>query len=660
MHSLSNRPGRENAKDALKKSLAEEQGPLVTGERQASSSGASSSGLGLLGHDERVSRAGITLLMRAPKVGQIGNYELLGRLAFGGMAEIFLARESGPEASPRLVVIKRVLTHVAADPRFVGMFQDEARLAMHLQHPNICHVYAFGMDGNTPYLVMEWVNGMPLSKIIRRARSMGGMDVAIAVKVASHVADALDAAHHAIDPLTGTPLGIVHRDVSPHNIMIGFDGVVKLLDFGIAKASIHSNRTEAGVIKGKFAYMAPEQCLGESVDGRADVFALGICLYEMIEGTNPFRRSSEFDTMRAIVYEEPLPLRELRPDISPELEAIVHRALAKRVEDRFASAGEMHLALEEELLRMGEVVPGARIAKTMRELFTEESRSGPKLETDIGGGAGAEALASSKSTSQPNTAEPRATSSALVPKASISPHSKEGAKWKASVAVAGVVILALGVVGGMVALRHAWSLPEPHENRGATSAPKVGQVTGSMLVESEPPGAKVWIDGASTGGPSPFEWKDAPPGRHVVRVEESGYLPFVTSVDVRPGERTVLRAVLVKETEQESRGGNRPEVPPTRRRHHAKEQARGSAKPDEPSQAPSSMAGEATLSLNTRPWSKVYLGSRLLGTTPIGNVAVPAGRLELRLIDRDGNEHRKHLELRPGEHERLFFDLSTP
>ena len=188
-------------------------------------------------------------------------------------------------------------------------------------------MYSFGEEEGTYYIAMEWVNGKPLSKIIRNAREHGGLPIPVALKIIAQVADALDYAHRACDA-KGEPLGIVHRDVSPQNIMVSYDGAVKLLDFGIAKASSHSTRTEAGVIKGKFAYMSPQQCVGEPIDGRADVFALGVCLFEALTGKNPFRRKTEFETMTMIVGDPTPSARERRPELSEEIEAIIQKAVS--------------------------------------------------------------------------------------------------------------------------------------------------------------------------------------------------------------------------------------------------------------------------------------------------------------------------------------------
>ncbi|HEY8431255.1 MAG TPA: protein kinase, partial [Sandaracinaceae bacterium] len=235
-----------------------------------------------------------------PTIGRFGPYEIVGRLAIGGMAEILLAREDAEGAGSRHLVVKRILPEYEREPAFVEMFLDEARVMMRLKHPNVCHVYKFGQQDGTHFIAMEWVHGASLGKLIRRARKMGGIPVAIACKIIALIAEALDHAHTAKDD-DGNPLGIVHRDVTPDNVMISYDGAVKLLDFGIAKADARAHKTQAGVVKGKFAYMAPEQCRAKPLDHRVDVFALGVCLYEALTGQPLYRRETEFETMEAIV-----------------------------------------------------------------------------------------------------------------------------------------------------------------------------------------------------------------------------------------------------------------------------------------------------------------------------------------------------------------------
>jgi serine/threonine protein kinase len=312
-----------------------------------------------------------------PAVATFGRYEILGRLAVGGMAEVFLARELGHHHAIRHVAIKRILPQIADDETFVEMFLDEARLAVQLNHPNICHIYDFGELEEAYFIAMEWVNGVSLGKMIKRARDQRiEIPVPVAIKITAHIAEALHYAHQARDGM-GRPMTIVHRDVSPQNIMVRFDGVVKLLDFGIAKNASQTSQTEAGVVKGKFSYMAPEQCLGRTLDGRTDIFALGSCIYEALTGTAAFRRGSDLDTMRAIVHEEPKPIRVARPDVPEALGDIVDRALAKDPKDRFQTAGDLYVALERWLAERSEFIRAMHISQYVEKLMPGEAQQGP-------------------------------------------------------------------------------------------------------------------------------------------------------------------------------------------------------------------------------------------------------------------------------------------
>jgi len=318
-------------------------------------------------------------------MGAYGRFDLLGRLAYGGMAEIFLARESGAAGSSRQLVIKRVLPHVVNDKVFVGMFEDEARLAMRLNHPNICHIYEFGEAEGTYFIAMEWINGVDVRKLVRRASSDGGVPVEYAARIFSDVAGALHYAHNATDEV-GRPLRIVHRDVSPQNVMVSFDGVPKLLDFGIAKAATHVTKTSAGVVKGKFAYMAPEQCLGKEIDERADVFALGICMYESLVGKTLFGRKTEVETMRAILEgEPPPPPSQRRPDVPPALDSIIMGALARSRRDRWQSAADVQLALERFLVDARQPVRHTQLSDYLRRLFQEDIQRGPVVDSTLFG-----------------------------------------------------------------------------------------------------------------------------------------------------------------------------------------------------------------------------------------------------------------------------------
>src|SRR5262245_18293462 len=209
-----------------------------------------------------------------------GNYRLVRRIARGGMAEVFLARHLGMEGFERRVAIKRILPHLSEAEEFKSMFLDEARLAAQLTHPNIVHIYDFGRVDEYYFIGMEFVDGVDLGRLIRHARNRP-VPFEFAARIFSDVCSGLHYAHNAVDG-EGRPLGLVHRDVTPQNVLVTYDGVVKLVDFGIAKAAWQAGRTRPGVVKGKFAYMSPEQVEGRRLDGRSDVFSAGICLYELI------------------------------------------------------------------------------------------------------------------------------------------------------------------------------------------------------------------------------------------------------------------------------------------------------------------------------------------------------------------------------------------
>src|SRR5262245_21934690 len=218
-----------------------------------------------------------------------GKYVLVRRLATGGMADIYLARQSGVEGFQKPCVIKRILPQLADDQQFVSMFLDEARIAALLTHPNIVQIFDLGKQDGSYFLAMEHIHGEDLTRILDAERQRGrtALPENIAIRIIAQVAEGLDYAHHAVDE-DGLALGIVHRDVSPPNVIVSYAGSVKIVDFGIAKAVVKHSRTEVGVIKGKVPYMSPEQVQGLELDKRSDIFSLGALLYELSTGQKPF------------------------------------------------------------------------------------------------------------------------------------------------------------------------------------------------------------------------------------------------------------------------------------------------------------------------------------------------------------------------------------
>lgn len=308
-----------------------------------------------------------------PALATFGPYEILGRIARGGMAEVYLAREWDEEGKARHLVVKRILPEMEHNQELLQMFLEEGRIAVRLYHPNVCHVYECGELEGTTFMALEWVYGPSLRDIIRRARGgpTGALPWPLAVEVAAQVATALHYVHQA-KGVGGKPLNIVHRDVSPHNVMLSWSGSVKLLDFGIAKTSHEA--TSSGKLVGKYQYMSPEQAQSMHVDARSDIFTLGIVLFEMLTGKTLYDRPTLLDTLSAIVREPAPSLREERPDLPEALDRIIQRALAKDPASRFQDAGELRASLRQVLRAHDQDVTEQRMALYLEGLFEAEDK----------------------------------------------------------------------------------------------------------------------------------------------------------------------------------------------------------------------------------------------------------------------------------------------
>lgn len=297
------------------------------------------------------------------------SYEILAKLATGGMAEIYLARSASVAGVARYVVLKRVLRERASDFRFLRMFLDEARLAAQLQHPNIAQVYDVGKLGESYFFSMEYIHGSNVHALFKSARAAHrSLPISCALTIAVGAAAGLHHAHERLG-VEGRPLQIVHRDVSPTNLMVSFEGNIKVVDFGVAKAADRVHATRTGAITGKIGYLSPEQALGRDLDRRSDVFSLGIVLWEMLTGARLYKRDSDFAAMAAIVKETPRRPSEFRAELPPELDAVVLRALAKRPEDRHQTAQELLEDLEATAAQMGALISVAGLSRFIRELL---------------------------------------------------------------------------------------------------------------------------------------------------------------------------------------------------------------------------------------------------------------------------------------------------
>ena len=300
----------------------------------------------------------------------IGKYVVRRKLAEGGMAEIYLAAALGPEGFEKDVVIKRVRPGLGGDPEFVRMFIAEARVASRLNHANLVHIFDFDKHEDTYYLAMEYVRGHSLWELRRRCQERGvAIPPMLVAQIGMEIARGLAYAHRLTE--NGQTLNLVHRDVTPHNVLLSFDGAVKLTDFGIAKAGSHA--TTSGMLKGKFAYMSPEQARGEAVDPRTDVFALGVTLWELLTGARLFEGEGDVAVLRAVQERLIVPPARLNPEVSAALDAAVMHALERDLARRWPGAHELERALAEVVLAGARSLEDTDVGGFLRRMFPEET-----------------------------------------------------------------------------------------------------------------------------------------------------------------------------------------------------------------------------------------------------------------------------------------------
>ncbi len=459
----------------------------------------------------------------------LGRYVPIARLGSGGMAEVFLSVARGPMGFNKLAVVKRLRS--PDDDAYVNMFLDEARLAARLNHPNIVHTYEVGeTDGY--FIAMEYLEGQSLQALLARlAERREGLSEPLVAYIAAQVLKGLHYAHDLCD-FDGTPIGVVHRDVSPQNLYLTYRGEVKVLDFGIAKARMNATHTETGVLKGKVRYMAPEQIGARSVDRRADLFALGIVLWELLARRALFQGDAA-SVMSRVVNEDVASVREVRPEASPRLDVIARRALRRDPDERYATADEMRVELEDFLRETGHRDVDRELGRLINELFSrtrDEVRG--RIKTFLQGlSAGvdtAPGLARTRNLppllegSDPNT--PPATSATAV-------ASKRVPRWR-------WLLLAVGAaVVGVVALgRLGRRLQEAPAASAAVTFPAVGH----MRLVTSPAGALIEHDGKPIDhAPAGFDLES---GTATFRLSLEGYEAETITVDVAPGaaiERTV-------------------------------------------------------------------------------------------------------------------------
>ncbi len=475
----------------------------------------------------------------------VGRYEVVAQLGEGGMARVFLAIQRNAFAAEKLVVIKQVRPELVADTEFLAMFMNEARIALQLHHPNVVHTYEVVGEAPQYFLAMEYLEGQPLSAILRK---MGreGFPVDLHLWILSQALAGLHYAHELRD-LDGTALGIVHRDVSPSNVFITSSGEVKLLDFGIAKAAGAVSFTQQGMMKGKLGYAAPEQCLARPLDARADIFSMGVMLWEALAGQR--RRSGEgsLATLHARVTDREPTIEAVVPGIEPRLAAICGRALAHSPDDRYHSASELKADLDSYLEGQSVRPWGPRVAELMTALFAEELTGlRARIEAQVQDGRRASGKIALESQRTP--------AGAALPRLPVSTSPARAPRKRTA-----TILVGAGLTAGAVALLPWLTTTEPRltQRELTQPAPQTAPAASSQ-VESEseseseakpevaalvsapvgvrvnwaatPAEARMWLDGKPI--PNPFT-AELPLGDHELKLEVSA-----------PGYRSVRRRLV--------------------------------------------------------------------------------------------------------------------
>ncbi len=529
-----------------------------------------------------------------PEASRIGRYELLSKLATGGMGEIHLARLGGEAGFEKLVVVKLLLPELAAAHGYDSMFLDEARIAARLSHPNVCEVYELGREAGRPFLVMQYLRGVPLSSVI------AGDERADPRLVASLIAQAADGLHHAHEArdADGAPLGLVHRDVSPANLFVTVDGVVKVLDFGIAKARGATTTTARDEIKGKYAYMSPEQIRASELDRRSDVFSLGIVLWEGLTGRPLFARSSNILTAKAIIEEAIPRADEVEPSVPPALAEVAARALERSRDRRWPTALAMAEALRAALSRVAGEMTHTQIADAVATGFAPAIRQRDEVYRQ------ASALV------RPPSAVVRPPSVPTTNLRGPAQPARGGRRW---IAAAGATALAIAAVAVAWTVHDLQALASGRPVQERTLATGTAEVAHPALSR-----------GPVTMDETRESWWALPKPR---RAPERGSAGAATPAGMDQGLETAPGAETAPSVRSPS---------PER-----------SAQPD-PGPRRSVSAAPGYVSIESTPWATIYIDGKRAGVTPLIRHAVPEGRRRVRAVLESGQSRSFTMTVRSG------------
>ena len=619
-----------------------------------------------------------------------GKYYLLELINVGGMAEVFKAKMFGVEGFEKIVAIKRILPEVAEDAEFIKMFVDEAKIAVKLQHPNVVQIFELGKIEDSYFIAMELINGKDLKTIRKRLKRVDLlMPVEQSAYIISQVCDGLDYAHRKTDEKMN-PLNIVHRDISPQNMIVSYEGTVKLIDFGIAKAKSKSTKTQVGMLKGKFSYMSPEQVSGQPIDRRSDIFSLGVVFFEMLTGKRLFLGKNDVETLEKIRKAEVLPPSVFNSDVPPELDRIVLKALAKDREDRYQWASEFSEDLKKFSYSSGKSFSRQDMMNFMSEFFADElEEETAKLE---------EYHKIKKPAEMPlrEAAQPvRRDVTSIEDEKSVM-HS--GSSSKKLVLVFATIVVALAfvisllvvlsgnkkdstslivdsnekktivvvdentmyqkrcetpcVIEGLLAGPHEISFTKPGfvdvkdsiflskgENKEKfVKMYRIGEQKTMITVKSDPDGATLYINDKKVQAATPTIVNDIPVGLDiVVRVEKHGYYPYEENIGKVPANMNKEVSVILKS------------------KNNSASQSK-SKKSDSSSSRSAVESGEpAFLTINSMPWANIYIDGKLVGSTPISKHKLPAGSYKIQFKNPKSKIDKTiPIELKPGETKRLI------
>ncbi len=569
---------------------------------------------------------------------KFGQYILTSKIGSGGMAELFKAKKLGIEGFERVLAIKRILPHLSSDEEFIDMFIAEAKLVARLMNKNIVQIYDFGKIGQNYFISMEYIRGKDLRAILKRCREKGiKFPIPLAVFIAKEVASALGYAHIQKDS-SGKDLRIIHRDVSPQNILISYQGEVKVVDFGIAKAGAHS-KTTTGVLKGKLSYMSPEQAWGKPIDHRSDIFSLGIVAYEMFTGERLFKGDSEINTLERVreAKVEPMP-SVINTDLPQDLEAKLLRSLARDVNERYQSASEFESEFGEVLFNLLHTDPNLSLKKFMHELFKEEIEAEHISEME-------EETVSFEFEEEPAPVEQKSRRTVSI-RAKTLP-SQEKTKIFSYIIAALLFVLVMG--GGFVFWNNFYNKTIPSENIQTASEPSATSKTndqsalpaatekktespanneqktvipnetassektkdGSVVVNATP-WAKVFIDGKPYGT-TPKTIENLKAGSHNLRLENPSFPAWETKITVSTNQAAKVSYKF---------------------------------------------GGFGRLIVNASPWGNVYVDGALKGQTPLTVERISSGKHVVK-IERDGYAAvSKNITIKEDSSETISFSLN--